>query len=443
MRLPASLVGSGKECDWGSQLLRVLTYSSLYPNMAQPNHGVFVENRLLQTCGLGAVAATVVAPVPYFPAGNPIFGAYSVYGRVPRYERRNGLEVFHPRYPVIPKIGMHLTPRSMWAASLRTIQGLIRRGYDFDVIDAHYFYPDGVAAINLGRALRRPVVITGRGTDLTLIPCDRGARKRIEAAIAKASVTIAVCEDLRERLLSLGAPPDRCVTLRNGVDLVRFSPGDRAAARNGLGVRGFVLASVGSLIPRKGHELVIEAVADLPDCELLIAGQGPLRRTLERLAADLGIAERVHFLGEVRHDVLADVYRAADVLVLASSREGWANVLLEAMACGTPVIATDVNGTCEVVRDSVAGRLLQIRDPSALRAELTSLRRAMPNRDAVRRYAEQFGWRDVALANRTILSAAAAAGFGAPVDVGVIATAHKGMAVESALGRSVADVARA
>jgi glycosyltransferase involved in cell wall biosynthesis len=199
--------------------------------------------------------------------------------------------------------------------------------------------------------------------------------------------------------------------LRNGVDLQRFGVRDRQAARAALGVGGFVLLSVGSLIPRKGHELTIEALTRAPDCTLLIAGGGPLRAELEALAQRLGVADRVRFLGEIAHHDLPDVYAAADVMVLASSREGWANVLLEAMACGTPVLATDVNGAREIVCSPEAGLLAPARTVDGLVGGLAQLRRNLPRREATRRYAEAFSWDEIARVNSLLLNAVAKAGY--------------------------------
>ncbi len=360
---------------------------------------------------LGGVDATVLAPVPYFPISHPMFGGYSVYARAPMHEVRHGIDVWHPRYPVIPKFGSRWTPASLYRAGLAAVRRLEARGLSFDVIDAHYLYPDGVAAARLASTLKLPVVITGRGTDLTLIPLEPGPRGQIQAAIREASALIAVCDDLGQRLVELGAPQERTLVLRNGVDLDLFSEGDREGCRAALDIKGFVLLSVGSLIARKGHDLAIEAVARRPDCTLLIAGGGPRRAELESLARRLGVSDRVRLLGETPHHELPNLYRAADALVLASEREGWANVLLEAMACGTPVIATDVNGTGEVVRGRAAGLLIRQRTPDAIAETLDRLRGEMPDRRSTRRYAELFGWRPIARANRAILSAAAACGF--------------------------------
>jgi hypothetical protein len=152
-----------------------------------------------------------------------------------------------------------------------------------------------------------------------------------------------------------------------------------------------VLASVGSLIPRKGHDIAISALALLPEATLIIAGEGPEKRTLEAQAASLGVAARVRFLGQVRHEALIDVYNAADALILASTREGWPNVLLEAMACGTPAVAADAGGAREVVRDHVAGRVLNARTAESAAAALREVF-ASTNRAATRAYAEGHSW---------------------------------------------------
>jgi glycosyltransferase involved in cell wall biosynthesis len=269
---------------------------------------------------------------------------------------------------------------------------VLESGFAFDLIDAHYFYPDGVAAVLLGRHFGRPVTITARGTDINLIPHYALPRRLIQWAAQRAQGLAAVCQALKDEMVGLGVPAERIRVLRNGVDLALFAPGDRAAARRRLNVAGPVIASVGHLIARKGHDLVISAMAGLPDATLLIAGDGPERAALQALAERAGIAGRVRFLGRVGHEELPEVYRAADVLVLASSREGWANVLLEAMACGTPVVASNVWGTPEVVAAPEAGRLLPERSAAAIAACVRAVLSDPPSRAATRAYAERFGW---------------------------------------------------
>lgn len=371
--------------------LRILTFSTLFPNIVQPVNGVFVENRLRQLVASGEVTARVVAPVPWFPQSLARMGRWGRFAAIPAQEERHGIAVWHPRHAVIPKIGMSAAPLLMYLGVRRTIARL-RAEADFDLIDAHYFYPDGVAAALIARHFDKPLVITARGTDLNLIPRFAVPRAQIRWAAQQADNLITVCAALKQPLLDLGIAAEKVTVLRNGVDLQAFHPRIRAEARHRLGLSGLVLVSVGLLIERKGHHLVIDALARLPDVTLVIAGDGPERAALTARAAAAGVGGRVRFLGEVAPGDLPDIYSAADALVLASSREGWANVLLESMACGTPVVATDVWGTAEAVTNSAAGILMPERSPQAIVAAVTALLANPPDRAATRRHAERFSW---------------------------------------------------
>jgi glycosyltransferase involved in cell wall biosynthesis len=359
-----------------------------------PHLGIFVENRLRRLLGSGEAASMVVAPVPWFPFEQPLFGRYGALARVPHEELRHGISVLHPRYPLMPKLGTSSAPFLMYAGLRNVLAELLRARFAFDLIDAHYFYPDGVAAVLLGRRLGKPVVITARGTDITLISHYRLARRWIRWAAEGAAGIVAVSNALSDRLIELGVPGSRIEVLRNGVDLELFAPQDRATARRELGLDagGPIVLSVGWLIPRKGHDLAIRAAAAMPEGRLVIVGDGPEGPALQRLARQLGSSERVRFLGSMAQERRATVYSAADVLLLASSREGLPNVVLEALACGTPVIATAVWGTPEIVGSPVSGRLVEQRTPQAIAAALRELLADPPARAAVRAYAERFGW---------------------------------------------------
>ena len=374
--------------------LRIVTFTTLFPNAAQPTHGVFVSNRLRHLVASGCVSARVIAAVPWFPRllGRWLRG-YESFAQVPDEERHGEIPVRHPRFPVIPKVGMTLAPFLLAAWTFGAVRRLQGAG-GFDLIDAHYFFPDGVAATMIGRLLRKPVVITARGTDVNLIPKYALPRRLILWAAGAAAGIITVSEALKDELVALGVAPSRIRVLRNGVDLDMFRPKDRAAARAALGLDGPTLVSVGWLIERKGHDLIIEALAQLPGYRLLLVGQGPERAALERLAARLGVGDRVRFLGRIAHERLADIYAAADALVLASSREGWPNVLLEAMACGTPVVASNIWGNPEVVARPEAGVLMLERSAMGVAEGVRMLFRALPDRAATRRYAEMFSWDD-------------------------------------------------
>lgn len=372
--------------------MNILTFTTLFPNKAQPNNGIFVETRLRHLLASGKVNSRVIAPVPWFPLRHGRFGRYAAFAKAPHADQRFGVEVLHPRYPVIPKVGMTLAPFLLAHAVKPVIGRLLDEGYDFDVIDAHYFYPDGVAAAMLGKYFNKPVVITARGTDISVIPRYRLPRKMIRWAVERSACVITVCEALKVALIKIGADERRVVTLRNGVDLQLFHPIERESARKALGLNCFTLISVGNLVPHKGHDLAIGALTTLPDVRLLIAGSGPEKASLKALAERLGVAERVIFLGTLTQEQLRTYYGASDALVLASSREGWANVLLESMACGTPVVASHVWGTPEVVASPAAGILMPERSYKGVSESVSALRAKYPSRIETRRYAEQFSW---------------------------------------------------
>ncbi|MDT8383052.1 MAG: glycosyltransferase family 4 protein [Gammaproteobacteria bacterium] len=376
-------------------MIKTLLFSTLFPNSVQPQHGVFVENRLRHLLETGEITTKVIAPVPWFPFKAPIFGKYATFSSVPDEEQRNSVDVLHPRYLLLPKLGMNNAPESIFRVALPRAKALIKSGFDFDLIDAHYFYPDGVAAVMLGEALGKPVIITARGTDLNLIPKYEIPRQKILWAANKADALITVCQALKDVLLEMGVPDNKITVLRNGVDLGTFSPPlNREELRNKLDINGKTLLSVGHLVERKGHHLIVEAMCLLPEYKLLIAGDGEERSNLVALINKLKLNERVTLLGAVPHESLKEYYGASDALVLASSREGWANVLLESMACGTPVVATRIWGTPEVVTIPASGVLVEERTPDSLACSIKSLFSRHVNRDETRGYAEQFGWED-------------------------------------------------
>ncbi len=373
--------------------IRLLTFSSLFPNAARPNLGIFVENRLRHLLGGGDATSVVLAPVPWFPSSSARFGDWAVNARVPRMETRHGIPIHHPRYPVIPKIGMSTAPWLLYRAMIPRVERLLGQGHRFDAIDAHYVYPDGVAAAWLGRRFGLPVVITARGTDVNLIPRHAIPRRLIQGAIRDAAALVAVSASLKQVLVELGAPDDKVTVLRNGVETSLFRPpDDREAARAALGLSGPALISVGGLIERKGHHRTIEAMRQLPGFTLLIAGEGPEREALSGLIARCGLGDRVRLLGPRPHTELPALYGAADASVLASSREGWANVLLESMACGTPVVAADIWGNPEVVHAPEAGVIYRPNTADGVADGVRTLFAAMPDRALTRRYAEAFSW---------------------------------------------------
>lgn len=373
---------------------RVLTFTSLYPSTARPRHGIFVETRLRKLVQDFDVDVRVIAPVPWFPFRAPAFGAYAAYAATPRQESRpDRLEASYPRYAMLPKIGVAWQPDSMALAAQAAVEALGRQGWTPDIIDAHYLYPDGVAAALLARRLGVPFVVTARGSDVNLLAREFVPRRRIRWAADRAAAVIAVSSALKQSLLGLGVPESKLVVLRNGVDADLFRPKDPESADRPDGMPSKrKVAWVGNLVVEKGPDLAIEALALMPELELALVGDGPMRLALVSLARRLGVEARVRFLGTMPQAELREVYSSAEALLLTSTREGWPNVLLEAMACGTPVVACDVGAVREIVTDAKVGRVLARRDPAAIAAALADLLASPPSRQTVRAHALQFGW---------------------------------------------------
>lgn len=380
-----------------SRSIKAVVFSTLYPSSARPLHGVFVETRLRELLRTREVQAKVVAPVPWFWSTHERHGRYAEMAVTPRREDHNGIDVLHPRFVALPKVGMTLAPLLLALGARPALAQLQREGFDFDLIDAHYYYPDGVAAALLSSWFGKPMCVTARGTDVNLIPQHWLPRRFIRWAGARAAASIGVSAALVQRLRDLGFDPARLHLMRNGVDCDRFQPLDKLRMRAELGLpAGPVVLTVGNLHEHKGQRLALEAHALLlerwPDAHLAIIGQGPDRALLEQRAAAAGMADRVTFAGTVPNADMSRWYSAADVLVLASSREGWPNVLLEAMACGLPVVASAVGGVPEIVQHEGVGRVVGERNPRAFADAVAALLVQCPKAADVRRYAQQFSW---------------------------------------------------
>lgn len=360
--------------------MHILTLTSLFPNALQPVLAVFVRARMENFTRRFGHRWTVVAPVPWFPRlPFPVSPRYDAYARVPYLEEDRGYPVYHPRYLVTPRWGMRHYGR--WMA--RAVAGLVRdihARHPIDAIDGHYLYPDGSAAAAMGEALGIPVILSARGTDLNVFPSLASIRPLIESNLRKCRTLVCVSRDLKSKALELGVPERKVAVIGNGVDASLFNPGDadhpggRQGARRRLGLRpeGPLLLSVGNLVEGKGFQIVLEAMAGLSrrDVRLAVAGHGPLRAALEASAARLGLADQVTFLGALPNRELPEWFRAADVFVLATAREGWPNVVTEAQACGAPTVATRVSGIPEIVTDPSLGLLVGERTPEAFRRAL-------------------------------------------------------------------------
>ena len=346
-----------------------------------PLNAVFVRRRMEACAALHGHELVVVAPVPYFPK-LPLgtLKAWDQFAQVAIEESPWGYPIYHPRYLVTPKFGMRYYGRWMARATIELVRRLHAQ-HQFDVIDAHYVYPDGEAAIAIGAALGLPVVLSSRGTDLNLYPTLPAIRPRIVGSLKRSAHLICVCDELRQVASSLGMPPERISVIGNGIDPQMFHPVDQGLARQALQLprEGRLLLSVGHLTERKGFHILIEALAQLTqlpqtgsaahdqgqNIKLVIVGDGPQRRDLEQLIARLKLSEQVILAGAVAQEKLPNWYGASDFFLLASSREGWPNVLCEAQAMGLPIVASRAWGIPEIVRNEALGILVPERSPNA------------------------------------------------------------------------------
>jgi glycosyltransferase involved in cell wall biosynthesis len=385
--------------------MKVLVFTSLYPNNVWLNHGVFIKERMTRFARLDGCKIKIVAPVPYFPAIN--INWRWRYSQVTRRELRDGIEVHHPRYFITPKLGMTLYGWLMFLSVLSTVKK-IQKDFDFDLIDAHFVYPDGFAAVLLGWFFRRPVVVTARGSDVNLYRTFPLVRKLLRFVLRKAVKVVAVSRALKEAMVELGIPEDKICGVPNGVDMEKFYPMRKENVRREVGLSsGKIILSVGNLTPNKGFDLLVRALKIIvdkfheSDLHLVIVGEGPFRPEIQATIASLGLNDRVRLIGAVPHDSLRLWYNAADLFCLVSAREGWPNVILESLACGTPVVATAVGGIPEIISSNNMGVLTQ-RDEGAIAAAiLAALNKTWVVDDLVN-YARSHSWEKTALAVRGV-----------------------------------------
>lgn len=371
-------------------MLRVLTLSTLFPDAARRNFGVFVERQTLGLAGHPDVELRVVAPVGLPPFPLALRGRHAQLAALPLGEQWKGLDVYRPRFLAMPGTAGRLHVHFLIRALIPVLTDL-RRTFAFDVIDASFFFPDGPAAVALGRRFGVPVSIKARGSDVHHWGSAAATAGQIRAAGKQADGLLAVSEAMKRDMVAMGMPAEHIRVHRTGVDLGQFAPRDRGAAKAAFSVRGPLVVSTGALIERKGHDIVIEAIAALPNVHLLIAGEGPYRGALEAKIAALGLADRVRLLGAVPHGEMAALLGAADVMALASENEGLANAWVEALACGVPVVIPDVGGAPEVVTDRAYGRIVG-RTPAGFASGIAAVLSDHSPPAIVRAGAERFTW---------------------------------------------------
>lgn len=379
--------------------MKILTFTSLFPNREKPDFGIFIFQRVASLAQQPNNFVEVVAPVPYFPRwlGSQRWGAFS---RIPVDEVFHNLRIHHPRYPMLPGASMRLHGWLMFRWSKALVKQL-HEHYQFDCIDAHYVYPDGFAAILLGKLLKLPVMVTARGSDINSFSTMPTIRPMIRWTLRRATRVVAVSEALKDAMVKLRVPAEKISVIPNGVALERFKPVDPKQARMNLGLSltNKIAVAVGSLTEGKNHALLIEAFARLaksdPDAQLYVIGLGPLRDKLLQMVEHLGLSRSIFILGARPNEELQAWFSAADVSCLISSREGWPNVVMESLACGTPVLATRVGGVPEIIVSDQLGAFVDLNVDSIAAGLQSALARSW-DREAIARQGGARDWNAVA-----------------------------------------------
>ncbi len=388
-------------------MLRVLSLSTLFPCPPRGGFGKFVANQMRAVSQLAEAGAeidlTMINPIGLPPYPLSMREPYRTLATCPATSTLGSLTVHHPRFRLLPLIGGDSNPGRIARAVLPLARRLHAEA-PFDLVDAQFFFPDGPAAALIARALGIPCSIKARGSDIHYWSTRPRALAQIRAAAQDSVGMISVSEALKRDMAALGLPEERITVHYTGLDRSLFRITARSEARNRLPELlnltlpedAPLVVCPGALIAIKGQRLAIEALRDLPQAQLALAGTGADEAALRALSADLGLADRVHFLGQVSHDALPLLMSAADAVVLPSEREGLANVWVEALACGTPLVIPDIGGAREVIRTATAGRIAARTGP-AIAAALRELLSSPAPQDEVAACVSTFSWEENAL----------------------------------------------
>jgi len=376
--------------------MRLLICGSNYPYPTEPNKGIFMHRKIRALAEMSALA--VVVPVPYFPNGIPS-ARYGHFARIPREAVLDGVTVHYPRVLVTPKIGRSLYGVS-YAAGLYGPMARLVKELRPQALLAFWAYPDGFATVLLSKMFKLPVFVSAMGCDVNALDRHLGKRRMVTWTFRQCTGAMAVSRALGKAIEALGVEPTKVRVVPNGLDDAFLVQPREGTDRDALQRKGKTVLYCGWLSPEKDPLYLLEAArllfATRPDVRLKFIGEGVLRSRIAKRAAAWNIADRVTLVGEVRHDQIAEHMRQADVLCLPSLREGHPNVLLEALACGLPIVATDVGGVPEIITDETRGILVPLGRPDALAQALDAALSKQWDRESLRQAVRGRSWDDVA-----------------------------------------------
>jgi len=354
--------------------MKVLTLTSLFPNSEQPFLGQFIKERIRHLANLCELK--VVAPVPYFPPIKHINNKWYKFSRIPFKEYIDGLEVYHPRYFLIPKFGMSFYGYFFFL-SIHSFMKRLRETFRYDVIDAHWAYPDAYAAVSIGQRLDVPVCVSLRGSDINEYLQLKIIRHHILSSLKRADKIISVSRALKKIIVRYGIPENKIIVVPNGVDKNAFYYIEKTKARDRLKLplNAKVVLNIGNLVKGKRQDLLINSIAEvkktIKELRCFIIGIGNEEKNLRKLILRLGLKRCVFLLPPIPNKELVWWYNAADVFCLTSESEGCPNVILESLSCGLPTVATAVGGIPELVSNKRLGLLVQKMNTEELSISLT------------------------------------------------------------------------
>jgi glycosyltransferase involved in cell wall biosynthesis len=368
-----------------------------------PVHAQFVKQRLDALSKY--VNLTVVSPIPWFP-GEQRIAKYRNRHSIPLFSDQNKYPTSFPKFLSIPALFKPLDGLFM----AYSVYALVRKYYnpkDFDLLDCHLGFPDGYAGALLAKIWKKPFVVTLRGHDINDLYKYPVRIRQVIYALRKCSRFFGVSQALVDGAVKLGAPGGKGYRSANGVDSGRFFPSDRQSIRTQLGLDPQLqyMFSVSHIVKRKGIDILIRALAILrkkghSGLRYIIAGaggeEGDYTGVLNKLAAELGVSEYIHWIGAVENTKLHRYYSAADISCLASEKEGWPNVILESLACGTPVAAHSTWGVPEIITSENLGFLVENRIPEAFADAIERGLAKNWDRDGIVAYAREHSWDNTA-----------------------------------------------
>ncbi|MBT3257921.1 MAG: glycosyltransferase [Deltaproteobacteria bacterium] len=344
----------------------------------------------------------IIAPLPWVPFFMKRVGEKKfVHSNVPSQEYWGGLTVHHPRYMVIPRAMGFMHPVFMFTPLFSLIKRLDKKE-PIDLINAHWLFPDGVATAWVAQKLGKPLILTGLGCDINYYPSLPFRKQQIKKALELANLISVKGSELKQKILHMGIQEHKVIVIPNGLDLKRFRIMDRKEARRRLDLQedGRILLFVGSLDQVKGCQYLIEAFKGMADNleylpHLIVVGDGPQQEALLFQTRRLGIADRVSFVGKRPHDEIPLWMNAANVFCLPSIREGRPNVLMEALACGTSAVASNVGSVPEIIHKE-NGRIAGVADPKNLCRQLIVCLNQGWDRESIRKTVGNYTWEDCA-----------------------------------------------